>query len=114
MHEISLCTALARTVSRHAAGNEVRQVNVRIGHFRQVVPETLTFCWSSTIEGTDLAGAELVVDYVPAVVRCRHCGAETTLEDPFLLCGACDSVDVELLQGDELSIQSIDVTQRVG
>lgn len=114
MHEISLCSAIATTVREHAADQEVRRVTVRIGHLRQVVPETLSFCWDLTIEGTELGGAALDVEYVPAIIRCRGCGTETTLEDPFPLCGSCDGADVELLQGEEFSIQSIDVAQQVG
>ena len=43
MHELSLCMAIARTATDHANGRPVDRVFVRIGHFRQVVPDTLQF-----------------------------------------------------------------------
>ena len=87
MHELALCQAIVDTVGRHADGRRVERVDVRIGHFRQVVPDSLQFSWELLTEGTDLAGCRLVVDHVPAVVECRACGAATTpgRSDPGLL-----------------------------
>lgn len=109
MHELSLCNAIADTVTRYAAGRRVRGVRVRIGAYRQVVPDTLAFCWEMQIAGSDLAECELDVETVPAVVSCRTCGSETTLDYPILLCGECDGADVELVTGEEFLIESIDV-----
>ncbi len=112
MHELALCAAIAATVGDHAGGAAVRAVNVEIGHLRQVVPETLQFCWTLHNEGTPLQGCELVVDHVPAAIRCRGCGDRTVLEEPLLVCGSCDGTDVELTSGEELSVTSIDVDRR--
>ncbi len=109
MHELSLCNAIADTVTNHAAGRPVRCVRVRIGAYRQVVPDTLAFCWEMQIAGSDLAQCELEVETVPAVIACRTCGAETTLDDPILLCRNCDGADVRLITGEEFLIESIDV-----
>ena len=108
MHELAVAQAIADTVSCRAAGCRVGRVEVRIGHFRQVVPDSLLFSWSLLTEGTDLAGCELVIDHVPAVISCRGCRAETTLDLPILLCPECDSSDVELVRGQEFAVVSID------
>lgn len=113
MHELSICSAIAQTVGEHAGGRAVRRVRVRIGHFRQVVPESLAFCWEIQTRGGPLDGCQLDVDHVPAVIRCRDCSAATTLEHPILLCGACDGADVELVAGEEFLIESIDVAEEV-
>lgn len=109
MHELALCNAIADTVTTYAAGRPVSCVRVRIGAYRQVVPDTLAFYWEMQIAGSDLAQCELSVETVLAVVSCRTCRADTTLTDPFLLCGECDGADVELVAGEEFSIESIDV-----
>ncbi|MGH9300279.1 MAG: hydrogenase maturation nickel metallochaperone HypA [Acidimicrobiales bacterium] len=108
MHEMALAEAIFDTVAKHAEGARVARVEVRIGYFRQVVPHSLVFNWEMQTAGTELAGAELVIDHVPGVVECRSCGTSTTLEDPILLCGACDSADVSLVSGEEFLIASID------
>lgn len=109
MHELSLCHAIAATVSEHAAGRPVHRIRLRVGHFRQVVPETLQFCWEARAKDSNLAGCELEVIDVPAVVRCRECDASTTLDQPILRCDACSSRSVDLVSGEEFLIESIDV-----
>lgn len=109
MHELSLCSAIADTVGERSAGRRVRAVKVRIGHYRQVVPDTLAYCWELVVADTPLAGAALEVEEVPAVVSCRACGEHTTLDMPILLCGSCDGADVVMVSGDELLLESIDL-----
>lgn len=109
VHELSLCGAVEATVIRHAADRPVRLVRVRIGHLRQVVPDTLAWYWEMQTEGGPLAGSALAVDEVPAIVRCRACGVDTTLTVPILLCGSCDGADVELVSGEEFDIVSIEL-----
>ncbi len=109
MHELSLCKAIAETATQHAAGRPIEAVNLRIGHLRQVVPQTLEYCWTIATQETALAGSDLFVDYVPAAVTCRECQSLTTLEDPVLRCGSCDSSLVDMVSGDEFMIESIDV-----
>jgi hydrogenase nickel incorporation protein HypA/HybF len=110
MHEIALSEAIAGTVRQRAQGRTPARVRVRIGYLRQVVPDSLVFSWEMVTEGTDLAGSELVVDYIPAVVTCRACGARSTLEAPVLVCAKCESTDVELVSGNEFDLASFDVT----
>lgn len=110
VHELSLCDAIVEAVTRHAGGRPVRSVHLRIGHLRQVVPESLEFYWDMRTDSTELAGCRLMVEHVAAVIRCRDCGQQTTLTEPIRLCGACDRADVELLCGDEFLIDSINVS----
>ena len=109
MHELSLAQAILEHVEAHAGGRPVRRVDVRIGYLRQVVPDSLAFAWEMLTEGTARAGCKLVIEHVPAVVQCRVCGAETTLDWPVLACAACESHDVELRSGEDLHVASLDV-----
>jgi hydrogenase nickel incorporation protein HypA/HybF len=113
VHELALAQAVAAQVDARAGDRPVRRVEVRIGYLRQVVPDSLLFAWEMLTAGTTLAGSELVIEHVPAVVRCRACGADTTLDWPILACAACEGLDVELRTGDELELAWFDVTQEV-
>ena len=94
-------------------GHRVERVEVRIGHFRQVVPDSLQFSWEMLTDGTDLAGCALVVDHVPAVVECRACGAQTTLTCRSCCAPPATSSDVALVSGEEFLIASIDRAREV-
>ncbi|WP_233151370.1 hydrogenase maturation nickel metallochaperone HypA [Mycobacterium lehmannii] len=93
----------------HAGHGAVRIVNVRIGAMRQIVPDTLVYCWSLVTEGSDLHGAQLHVEQVPATIRCRACGHEHVLDAPIMLCPACESANVALVSGDEFLITSLEL-----
>ncbi len=114
MHELSLCQAIADHVEARAGGRPVRRVEVRIGHLRQVVPDSLQFAWEMLTETSSLSDCELAVEHIAAVVRCRGCGTDTTLEWPILICAACEGHDVDLRSGDELELAWIDVAEEVG
>lgn len=112
MHELSVCEAIADTVLRHADGRGVSVVRLRIGHLRQIVPESLEFHWELRTTGTDLDGCHLEVDYIPVEIECRRCGTTTTLTYPILLCDACDSADVSVTRGEKFLVESIELADR--
>jgi hydrogenase nickel incorporation protein HypA/HybF len=109
VHELSLCQAVVGTVTDHAEGRRVTAVRLRIGHFRQIVPDTMKFCWSLQVAESPLAGSVLHIDEVPAVAECRACGDSTTLTDPVVACATCGSTDADLVSGEEFLVESIDV-----
>lgn len=109
MHELSICTAIAKIAHHAAAGRTVERVRVDIGHLRQVVPETLSHSWDMVVFGTPLDGVPLEVREVPAIIECRSCHARTTLEDPIFRCAACGSVETDVVSGNELLVTSLDV-----
>lgn len=109
MHELSLCEAIAATVTRHAGDRTASAVVVRVGHLRQVVPDALSFCWELLTDGTVLDGCALEIEQVPAVVRCRGCGEESVLDVPLMLCPSCTGDDVTLVSGEEFLVVSVDL-----
>jgi hydrogenase nickel incorporation protein HypA/HybF len=109
MHELSIADAIVTIAGRHAAGRPVSRVDVRIGHLRQVVPDSLTFAFELITAGTEMEGAQLVIEDVPARVRCSACAAETTLTEFPAHCSACGGLDVEVSGGDELLVDSLEL-----
>jgi hydrogenase nickel incorporation protein HypA/HybF len=109
MHELSIADAVVRIAARHADGRRVVRVEVKVGTLRQVVPAALAFAFELVTEGTAVEGAELVLDEVPAVGRCRLCGRESTLAAFPLACPACGSLELEIVRGEELFVESLDL-----
>lgn len=111
MHELSLCQAIAGVVKSHADGRHVDVVRVRVGALRQVVPESLSFCWTLLRDSENMPDAELELECVTAEVRCRTCGAQSEITTAWSIwCTACDSTDVEVLRGNEFLVTSLDVS----
>ena len=104
MHELSIASAIAAIAEQHAAGRRITAVHVRIGGLRQVVPSSLTFAFALLAEGV-----ELRIEEVPAAGRCRACGAESELEGFPFACGACGGLDLEVVRGEELLVDGLEL-----
>ena len=113
MHELSIAEAVVRIACDHAAGRPVTRVEVRVGHLRQVVPSALAFAFELVATGTVVEDAELVIDHVPAAGRCAACGAESVLDGFPLQCAACGGLQLELLRGEELLVDAIELEDLV-
>lgn len=111
MHELSICRSIVDIVSRHAAGREVRAVHLQVGQLRQIVPDTLVYCWGLMNADSPLAGSTLQVESIPAALRCRACAASTTITAPVLVCGSCSGTDVEIVSGEEFLITTLDLAE---
>src|SRR5262249_39320975 len=96
-------------VSERALGmGHVTRVVMEIGKLSAVLPDAVRFCFDLCSEGTVVAGAELEIVELPGRARCRECGGEMTLEQPFGRCD-CGSTDLEWLSGEELRIKEFEV-----
>jgi hydrogenase nickel incorporation protein HypA/HybF len=111
MHELSIAQAIADVAARHADGRRVVRVEVRVGHLRQVVPDSLDFAFGLVTQGTALHGAELAITQVGAAGRCRECGAESVMEGFPLCCARCGCLDVEVLAGGELLVDALELEE---
>jgi hydrogenase nickel incorporation protein HypA/HybF len=112
VHELSICSSIADITARRAAGRTVKVINVRVGQLRQIVPDTLVYCWELVSAGTTLEGSRISVEPVPARIRCRSCEVVAELGDlPSFACGGCGAIDVEIVSGEEFLITSLEVTE---
>lgn len=109
MHELSLCGAIADIAERQAGDRPVGVIHVQVGQLRQVVPDTLEFCWSMVVADTPLDGSRLELDRVAALLRCRDCAAEFGLSEPLTFaCAACGGIGVDVIAGEEFAVTALD------
>jgi hydrogenase nickel incorporation protein HypA/HybF len=110
VHELSICGSIADIASRHAGGRAVKVINVRVGQLRQIVPDTLTYCWELVSADTSLAGSRICVESVPARIRCRSCEHVTDVGAlPVFVCGGCGGFDAQVVSGEEFLITSLEL-----
>lgn len=109
MHELSIADSIVRIVCNHAGSRRVTKVEVKIGHLRQVVPSALAFSFELVAAGTVVEGAELAIEDVPVEVLCSICGQTTRSQDFPLSCGECGNLHVEVLRGEEMLVDSLEV-----
>ena len=123
MHELALSKAIVDAAVRHAAERRVTVVRVRVGALRQAIPESIAFHFGIVARGTLCEGARLEQQRVGAILRCARCGSEwdpapRPAEDaqqlvpvPRFSCPSCREANAEVVAGDELVVESIDVEE---
>ena len=116
MHEMGLALEIidiaAASIPAELAGARVERINLTVGRMSAVVPASLRFCFEIAARDTALAGAELAIEEVPVVARCRSCGHQWQVEQPAFRCPACDGTEIEIVSGRELDIRSIEIEEK--
>ena len=116
MHELSIAQSLLALLEAEMAKHDqttLVTVKVRHGRLSAVVPEALSMAFEVMTADTRLAGAQLVMEETPVVLRCRSCGREFSPESPsaaFAPCPACgEELGHEVLSGRELYIEYLEL-----
>lgn len=112
MHELAVAQALVEQVdaviTQHGA-TQASLIRVRIGPLAGVVPELLASAFPLAAAGSRMQHAELEFTHAPIQVRCQTCGAETEATMNRLICGACGDWHTQLISGDELLLESVEL-----
>jgi len=113
MHEATVAAHLIELAeleaARNAGGGRVVRLVVEMGRLSCLNEEAFRFAFSVLSKGTAAEGAELVVEHVPAYLRCLDCGAETEAEDLFAPCPACGGEAVTVERGAGMVLRSLTV-----
>ena len=109
MHELSVASAVLNTAVKHAGGRSVTVVSLRVGSFRQVVPESLRFYFEIVARDTLCEHARLELTEIDLRLHCVQCGREWEPLVPSFRCPDCASAEVSVLAGEELEVDYIEV-----
>jgi hydrogenase nickel incorporation protein HypA/HybF len=124
MHEYSLAQGLLGSLldylREHPVPGRVKKVHVQKGELVILSEWALKEAFSILSEGTELSGAELVIENVPVRVRCPSCGYEGDarylteegwhMAIPILSCPHC-GLPVEIISGKELAIVGLSIEE---
>lgn len=112
MHELSVAQALVEQIDaivRERQADAAVSFRVRIGPLSGVVPGLLESAFSLAAAGSAAEQAIMELVEAPVRVRCQTCGAETEAAMNRLLCGACGDWHTQLVSGDELILESVEL-----
>jgi hydrogenase nickel incorporation protein HypA/HybF len=112
VHELSLVASVFEVLEEQARAHgavRVSRVVLRIGVMSGVVPDLLESAFEIYKKGTLAESARLEIIRVPVRVRCPDCGGESVREETDFSCAACGSRRVEIVEGRELIVETIDL-----
>jgi hydrogenase nickel incorporation protein HypA/HybF len=116
MHEMGIAMEIVdiakASIPADMQGAKVQRVNLQVGKLSAVVADSLRFCFDLVIKETPLEGAELVIEELPVVAKCKDCQAQWTVTEPIFICQQCQGGNIDILSGRELDITSIEIEDK--
>ena len=116
MHEIALAEAIWRQVASEMARQDGRlsAIRVVVGAFSGADPESLEFALRLGAADSSWPGVAIDIRREALAIRCKGCGGEFEPEGFTFRCPTCGSSDVQICRGNDLVIESLEVTDGHG
>lgn len=117
MHEMGICQSILSAsidAAAEAGATGIREVCISVGDLTEIQDFALEFAWEALTPGTMAEGGTLTITRIEPRSRCSECGNEYTHDRFEMLCPKCGSMAVQLLQGRELTIDTIETTDDDG
>jgi hydrogenase nickel incorporation protein HypA/HybF len=108
MHELGLCASIVDAIETRAGERPVAKVRVRVGRLHHVHPEAFDQSFAIAAMGTVAEDAATELVLLPVAARCASCSARWNSDEIPAACPKCGGVEVELVGGDELVLESIE------
>ncbi len=99
---------IEQTISQHNV-EKVLQVKLKVGELTNAEPDALQMAFEAYSKDTICEGAELIIERVSVQARCRNCHQEFNVKSMFFLCPNCQNTSIEIIQGEELLLESLEV-----
>jgi len=110
MHEVSIAANILEIAEAELKKNEGRIVNklhLEVGVISGVVVESLQFALDASRLDSVLKDTEIIIDEIPAEVKCRSCNFSFEADDYYVVCPNCQDIQLDFLSGRDLMIKSI-------
>ncbi len=111
MHELRIAKDLSEIVLEAASREKlsrVTRINISFGQMIQIVPDIFNFAFREIVGETIAKEAEIEIEILPVKLKCRACKDEFMINDIIFACKNCGSTDLDIIQGKELFIKSIE------
>jgi hydrogenase nickel incorporation protein HypA/HybF len=112
MHEYSIVQSLLDSCEENARANDAKKVTkiiVKIGVMSGVEPHLLEIAFNTFKEHTMCEAAEFVVNIQKVIIKCNSCKKESELQDNQYTCPKCESYDLEILDGEDMFLMSLEL-----
>lgn len=112
MHELSIATEIFKQISKIIEEeniNKVLEIKLKIGKLNQIVPEAFNFAIEVITKGTKAEGVKIIYKEIPITIKCNQCHIQNEVKDFYFICEKCGSSDVEIISGNELMFESMEV-----
>jgi hydrogenase nickel incorporation protein HypA/HybF len=112
VHELSITENLVRVLQEQASAQnfqKVLRVRLDVGMLSTLEPDSLVFCFDIVAKETVAEGAQIEIVRSPGVAICRKCNTHLQISAYGEPCTQCESFDLEITSGKDMTIKDIEV-----
>ena len=112
MHEMSVTMSLLDLVlgeATKAGASKIVGVSIVLGEMTGIIDSFVQANFELISQDTLAEGAELTFENIPRKARCRNCDHVFQPTDFQWNCPKCQSLEIEMIGGNELYVKSIEV-----
>jgi hydrogenase nickel incorporation protein HypA/HybF len=112
MHELAVTQSMVDLVldeAKKGGAHKVKKINLVLGELSGVVGDCVQFYFGLMSKDTIAEGATVSFNTVATQAKCRQCAKVFEVKESSWTCPECQSVSVELVAGNELFVESIEV-----
>ena len=112
MHEMSLALNIVDIITSKAQeenASKITEIDLEVGDLAGIELHALEFCMEEACKNTLADGANIIYNQVGAKARCIDCKHEFEPDFLFTRCPSCGGFKVDVIQGKEFKIRSINI-----
>jgi len=110
MHELSIALNIVEIAEENVAQSNlhsITEIKLVVGKLSGVVYEALEFAMDEAVKNTILEDAKITITRISGKAKCDSCAHEFDVEDIYTPCPKCQSFMNEIIQGNELRVESL-------
>lgn len=114
MHELSICQNIMHQLEQIAKDNHAHRIDVvhlQIGPLSGVEASLLKQAFPIAAAGSCASQAKLDIEVLPIRVHCQTCGEQSSATANRLLCGVCGDFHTRIISGDEMLLNSVELSK---
>ncbi len=112
MHELSIAQSILDIVNQHLPSEnkpQVKSIKIRVGMLSNILTDSLIFCFDAITKNSEFENTELIINKVPITIECKSCKMVNEINDYAFLCPNCSSTNIQVIAGNELDIEEIEI-----
>jgi hydrogenase nickel incorporation protein HypA/HybF len=112
MHELAICQSLVEQLDQIAVDypdKRITVVHLEVGPLSGVVPDLLKDAFPIASAGTAAQDAQLEFHQSEIQVHCPECDRDSVVSSNKLTCAFCGNWQTQLISGDELMLQQVEL-----
>lgn len=112
MHEMAITQSMVDLVleeARKGGAHKVKNINLVLGELSGVVGDCVQLYFGLMSKDTIAEGAVISFKLVATQAKCWQCATVFEVKESDWVCPRCHSISVELVAGNELFVESIEV-----